>query len=219
MTATVHHIRPVEPDALAELHAERERLSRELQRFVVVDERRNAADAKIGEVDAALGALDRADRQAIEAWAETAEGAAPEPLLAERKALLARRLDAEAERQAAEVAVAAVAGKRTALIHAMNAVGARIRERQVAAALEQARGLHAEVVTMAADVGARMMKIEALRQFLTEAQAEAANRRDEAQTATFRAALGEVGTLRAPDVLGDPATVAKYAAEWRGMLR
>ena len=219
MSAKIHHIRPVEPDPLAELHAERERLGADLARFVVVDERRNAADAKLAEIDAGLAALDRADREAVERWAESAEGEPPAPLLDERKALLARRLDAEAARQGAEIAVAAVAGKRTALIHAMNAVGARIRERQVAAALEQARGLHAEVEKLAGEIGQRMMRVEALRQTLTESLSEAAGRRDDALAAIYRVALGEVEKLRAPQILGDAPTVAQFAAEWRGTLR
>jgi hypothetical protein len=219
MNASIIPLRPAPPGPLDELHAERARLGKELDRFAVVDQRLAAITAKLADVDQALGALDRADREAVEAWAESAEGEPPAPLLDERKALMARRLDAEAERQGAEIAVAAVAGRRTALIHQMNAIGARIRERQVAVALDQARELHAEAVALAADIGARMMRLEALRQVLMDALSEAAGRRDEAQAAIFRAALGNVEKLREPQVLADQATVARFAAEWKGALR
>jgi DNA repair exonuclease SbcCD ATPase subunit len=219
MTATLHHIRPAEPDPLAELHAERERLGRELDRFAVVDERHSAAEARLAEIDAAMGALDRADCEAVETWAAAAEGEPPAPLLAERKALLARRLDVEAERQGAEIAVAAVLAKRTSIIHAMNAVGARIRERQVVQALDEARRVHGEALALAADVGLKMMRLEGLRQALTDGQGEAAKRRDQSQEATFRAALGEVEKCRLPSLMADPATVARFAAEWKGALR
>ena len=219
MNNNVVSLRAGPPDPLAELFAERERLGQELQRFGVVDERRAGADRKIAEIDAALVALDRADRQAVERWAESAEGEPPAPLLDERKALLSRRLDAEAGRQAAEIAVAAVAGKRVALIHEMNRIGARIKERQIAAALDEGRRVYAQAQEIAADIGAKMMRLEGLRQALTDGLAEASGRRDDAQGATFRAALGEVETLRLPSVTGDAATVAKCKAEWKEAMR
>ena len=219
MNTNVVSLRAGPPDALAELFAERERLGAELARFVIFDDRLNALEAKLADVTAAQAAINRADREAVETWAATGEGEPPPALLAERKALLARRLDAEAEREAAAVAVDAVSGKRVALIHAINAVGVRIKDRQVAAATDQARALHGEVEKFAGEIGQRMMRIEALRQVLTDSLSEAGNRRDDAQAAPFRTALGEVEKLRAPQVLGDPATVARFAADWRGRLR
>ena len=188
MTATIHPLHAEPPDPFADLRTDRAKIEAELQRFAIVDERRNGAEAKIAEVDRALAQLDAGERRAIETWAESADGEPPAPLLDERKALLARRLDAEAERQAADIAVEAVAAKRTGLLVEMNRIGARMRERQVAAALEEGRRLHVEAVALAADVGVRMMRLEALRQALTEAQAEAAGRRDDALAAIFNAA-------------------------------
>jgi hypothetical protein len=219
MSASVISLRPAPPDPFAELQAERERLGRELDRFAIVDERLNASTAKIAEVDQALSALDRADREAVLAWAASAEGEPPAPMLAERRALLARRLDADAERQGAEIAVAAVAAKRTALIHAMNAVGVRIREVQVAGALDDARRLHAEALKLVVDVGECMMKLEGLRLVLVDEQSGAANRRDAAQEATFRVALAKIEVMRVSFVMADSSTVARFAAEWRGKLR
>ncbi|MDE3176814.1 MAG: hypothetical protein KGM15_11995 [Pseudomonadota bacterium] len=89
---------------------------------------------------------------------------------------MARRLDAEAERQGAEIAVAAVAGKRTSLIHDMNRVGVRIRERQVAAALDEGRRLHSEAQALAADLAGKLQRLMGLRQAIVSLMTETANR-------------------------------------------
>jgi len=220
MTATLHELRPAEPDPLAELHAERAKVTGELERLGVVDARMAAAEAKLAEIDAALGALDRADREAVERWAETAEGEPPSPLLDERRALFARRLEAEAERQAAEIAVAATAPKRTGLIHRLTSIGAQITARQIAAAVEQARDVHSEVVKLIGEVSARMIQLEALRQSMIEGQAESVGRREETKAAAFRKALAEIETnFRVPEIVADPAAVQRLKREWRERLR
>ena len=219
MTATIHSLRAGPPDPLADLFAERERLGQELQRLAVVDTRLAEAEGRLAETEAGIAAVDRADVEQMRAWADAGEGEAPQPLISERRALIGRRLDAQADVDAARVAVDAVAARRVELIHAMNAVGARIRERQVAAALDEARGLHREALALAADVGGRMMKVQALQQTLADAQGEALARRDDAQAAIFRAALSDAEKLRAPQVLADPATVARFTAEWKGAMR
>jgi len=220
MTATVHHIRSVEPDPAAELHAERERLGQELQRLGVVDTRLAEADGKLAEVDQARAALDRADREAVEIWAAGAgEGDAPAPRLAERRQLLARRLDLQAEAEAARVAVAAVEAKRTNVIAQMNAVGVRIRERQLAAVLDEGRRVHAEAEALAADLAGKLQRIMGLRQAIVTMMTAAGGRQDADQGRLFNAALSEVDALKRPDMLADQATVDAHAAQWLEKIR
>ena len=221
MNSNVVSLRAGPPDPLVGLHAERERLGQELARLGVVDARLAEAERRLAEVEQGLAALDRADRDSVTTWAANGgEGPTPEPLLAERRALLARRLDLQAETDAARVAVNAVAGRQLSLIHEWNLLGGRIRERQVAAALDQARAVYGEVEKLATEIGEKMMRLEGLRTALVEARAEASGRRDDGQAAIFNAALVEVeNNFRAPQVLGDPATVARFTAEWKGAMR
>ncbi len=219
MTATVHDIRPVEPDPLAELRTERANIEAEFQRFSVVDKRLAGAAAKIAEIDAALVDLDRSDRQAIETWAETAEGDPPVPLLDERKALMARRLDAEANRRAAEIAIAAVEEKRIALIREMNRIGLRIRERQFAAALDEGRRIHAEALSLASDIAAKLQEIMGMRQAIFTMMVAASNKHDADQMGPFQGAIAEIDAFRRPEMLADPKTVEAHAKRWLEVLR
>jgi hypothetical protein len=219
MSATVHMLKSDKPDPLAELYSERGRLEQELQRFAVVDRRLGAAGEKLDAIGKSIAALDAADRAAMEKWAQDGVGDAPHPALAERRALIERQFDAEAERQAAQVGVDAVSGRRMVLIGEMNAIGARICEARVSAALDEARKIHTEVSEAAAGLATKMMRIEALRQALTESGASSARQNDVARGPVFQSALGAFDKLRAPEVLADPATVERFKREWLEALR
>lgn len=218
MGRKTHNVPPANP--LDELHAERDRLGAELSRLGVVDQRVAAAAAAVLEVDHGISALDRADVEQMQRWAESGEGdAPPKPLTAERRALLARRLDLQAEAEGARVAADALTAKRTSLIRELNRVGLKVRERQIASALGEARALHAEAEALGAEIAAKLMRVMGLRKAISDANTEALNRNEADQALNYQGALSVLGAFQPPAVLADPATVAQHAAEWRAALR
>lgn len=213
-----HNVPPAYP--LDELYVERDRLGAKLSRFGVVDQRVAAAAAAVLEVDHGISALDRADVEQMQRWAESGEGdAPPKPLTAERRALLARRLDLQAEAEEARVAADALTAKRTSLIRELNRAGLKIRERQIVSALGEARALHGEAEALGAEIAAKLMRVMGLHQVLNEANTEALNRNEADQALIYQGALSVLGAFQPPEVLAAPATVAQHAAEWRAALR
>ena len=181
MTATRHCLHPAAPDPLTgsspepvmtepvdELLAERARVAAELDRLGVVDQRLAEAEQRLAEIEAGLQALDRADAEQIRAWADAGEGEAPRPLVSERRALLARRLDATAEAEGARNAVAAVAAKRSALAADLSRIARQQWFAKLDAAMSEAERAHAEAVEITARLGPPMMRLAGLRMVLVD---------------------------------------------------
>ena len=91
-------------------------------------------------------------RSAVEAWAKSGTGPAPVPLIAERRALMARRMDAEAERQGAAISVAAVADTRAELGAELRRLEGEARAASISSFTEDHAKLAAEYEQKAGDV-------------------------------------------------------------------
>jgi hypothetical protein len=211
---------PPAPDAdtLAELIAERGRISAEIGRLSVATSRRAEAEGRLGAIDARLRALDDAESTLWRTWAEAGVGEEPTPRREERRDLIQKRHDGETELDAAKVAESAVAPRLNALMGELRLCEARRRAIRLARVLEAGAGLHAEGLRLARASAEPLQKLRGLRDALIQQASSAAARSDGDGEREFLAAVEQLDKLKVPIVLADQAVVARHATEWRRIL-
>jgi len=207
-------------DPLAALLAERDRLAERLARLDVFADRANEARIRIHEVDTAIGAIDRADADAAVRYATSGGDAEPpEPLIAERKALLARRLDAEAELAAAEAGQAAVLPQRERIVAEMRRTELALLELRLAGAVTDAHALQAEAERIAAKLAVPLNQILSLQAALSMLAVAAENRNDHPAQLRIAGALSTISAMTPPIIMRDADAIAAGAAAWGAKLR
>lgn len=206
-------------DPIAGMIELRDRLGAELVRLDVFAQRRADAEARLREVEQALKIISASDVEAIERWAKAPEGEPPQPLIEERRALLARRLDIELELGAAEAGARAVEARRAVLVGELKRIGLTLLQTCMNSALTEAHRLHAEAEGICKMMAAPLFQIAGLHQALITLSIAASNRGDETAQGIIAQALVAVGALEPPMVMRDPAAINAAAADWSNRLR
>ncbi|MGD0183774.1 MAG: hypothetical protein ABSC25_00825 [Roseiarcus sp.] len=206
-------------DGMALLIAERAALAGELARLGALSSARGEAEGRLGEIDSEVRRLDDADTHAWSAWAR-AGGESPMPRLAERRELAQRRVAALAEIDSARIAEAAVQGQVDHIRAELRRADAAMRALRISAVMATAKNDYVEALAGMAESGARLQKLEGLRDALLSLANSAAGRGEQDARIDFLHAVAAFDEkFKAPVVKADRAVVAAHAADWKRTLQ
>jgi hypothetical protein len=202
-----------------DLHAQRDALMAEVARLSKVDAARREVEAKLAALAAEQAQIDAAEREAWRAWAEHAEGQPPSPKTAEREDLAKRRRLLAGDLQAALNGQTAVAPRLEALHAQLTQVGLKIFEQTIAALVDEAEALNADLHAAAATFLALCEQRDGLRDAVDASLSRPVNRQNEARAELLRAALWRIEQLERPNAsAGDAQKREQHAAAYARRL-
>jgi hypothetical protein len=201
-----------------DLFAERERISAELGRLAVVDTPVRDGEAAVAAIDREVAALDADERATWLAWGAAPDGEPPALRISERRALAQRRAESAADLDAARVAAAAVAPRRTALNIELTRIGREMFRARLAECLAEGIRLNGEAHAIIEQIRDPLSRVSALRSALLTISSAKANAGEKALEHELILGAEKIAGLPLPNVSFDGATLNKHAAEWLGKL-
>jgi hypothetical protein len=218
MTAEVPTFQTATADPLAALHAERDVVLAEIERFRKVDEARQAAERELASLDAEQASIDAAEMDAWSDWAATCDGPPPSPRTQARDALARLRVAAAASLAGALNGVTAVAARRMALNAEFRRLGDEIFEVRVEKLLVEAADLHETASEAARTLISSAQRLDATLDAFLLSRADAMTAANHARVKATTGAINALEAMKRPEIVGDPNERGRIAAEVRRML-